>query len=354
MINKTKGNVKLKNKKMAIAVALSAALLVSCSTTNNANISSSVLVNIPLAPLAPSAEELKQEQKVVLLPFEMTEELHIIAAANGYPSLEQALMKAGNSMIERDIAARMRSELLVAEKTGKYRTSGLQAADIAVMVKVVNIDLSRKFTKSDSWTDKKGKHHTSPAKCNFNSTSKLFVRAYRLPDMIQIGTFDFEGDASSSTETSNSSCPLSTASAESLISRATETAIIENQYKLLNELVPAYYVIERRQQPGDKSKALFRTSLTNTQGAKQGTKVNFYRRELKTNQLTQEQFVEEVLLTSGEITNQIDRNGSYVLVKGVNEIEKLMLGDVVRMEHERCPEGYFSFLGSCNKNLELF
>lgn len=350
---KTTRKFTLKNKHIVAALSLSTVLLAGCMSTK-IDVNSAATVNIPMAPLAPTAEELKQEQKVVLLPFEMTEEMHLIAATNGYPSLEQALMKAGNTVIERDIAAKMRSELLVAEKTGKYRTSGLQAADIAVMVKVVSTDLTYSFSERSSWTDKKGKRHTTPAKCSFKGKSKLFVRAYRLPDMIQIGTYDFEGDATNSTETSNSNCPISNASFEGLISSATSTAVLENQYKLLNELVPAYYVIERRQIPGDKGNALFRTSLTNAKGAKEGAKVNFFRRELKTNPLTQEQFVEEVLLASGEITDQIDRNGSYVLVKNAEQIEKLMLGDVVKVEHDRCPEGYYSLLGSCNKNIVLF
>lgn len=341
-------------QKFAVA-ALAASLLAGCGLNGGApQVSSAAVVNIPMAPMAPTADELKQEQKVVLLPFEMSEQLHAIVAANGYASLEQALLKAGNTVIERDIAAKMRSELLVAEKTGKYRTSGLQAADIAVMVKVVNADLSSSFSERRSWTDKDGDRHTSPAECDFKGKTKMHVRAYRLPDMSPIGTYDFEGSATSSTETNNSNCPISTASAEGLIAGATNTAIVENQFKLLNELVPPYYVIERRQVPGDQNKALFRTTLSSIKGAKEGMKVNFYRREMRTNPLTKEQTVEEVLLTSGEVTNTIDGNGSYVLVKKADEINKLMLGDVVKIEHDRCPEGYYSFLGSCHKSMTLF
>ena len=75
---------------------------------------------------------------------------------------------------------------------------------------------------------------------------------------------------------------------------------------------------------------------------------------LAINGVRDEQSVEEVLLTSGEITNTIDGNGSYVLVEKAAEINKLMLGDVVKVEHDRCPEGYYSLLGSCHKNLSLF
>lgn len=342
--------------KLKFAVAtLAASLLAGCvGNGGGPQVSSAAVVNIPMAPMAPTSDELKQEQKVVLLPFEMSEQLHTVVAGNGYASLEQALLKAGNTVIERDIAAKMRSELLVAEKTGKYRTSGLQAADVAVMVTVVNADLSSSFSERSSWTDKKGKSHTSPAECDFKGKTKMHVRAYRLPEMTPIGTYDFEGSATSSTETSNSNCPITTANAEGLIASATNTAIVENQFKLLNELVPPYYVIERRQIPGDKNSALFRTTLSSIKGAKEGMKVNFYRREMRSNPLTNEQSVEEVLLTSGEITKTIDGNGSYILVKKADEINKLMLGDVVKVEHDRCPEGYYSFLGSCHKNLTLF
>lgn len=340
--------------KLTIAAASLSAILISGCGSTPPQVSAAAVVNIPMAPMAPSADEIKQEQKVVLLPFEMSEQLHTVVAATGYAGLEQALLKAGNTVIERDIAAKMRSELLVAEKTGKYRTSGLQAADIAVMVKVINADLSSSFSERRSWTDDDGKRHTDPAECDFKGKTKMHVRAYRLPDMLPIGTYDFEGSATSSTETSNSKCPISTANAEGLIASATNTAILENQFKLLNQLVPPYYVIERRQVPGDKNSALFRTTLSSVKGAKEGMKVNFYRRELRTNPLTHEQSVEEVLLTSGEITNTIDSNGSYVLVKKADEINKLMLGDVVKIEHDRCPEGYYSFLGSCHKSLKLF
>lgn len=343
----------MKNKHILIVLSLSSALLAGCGSTT-ADISSAATVNIPLAPLAPSADELKKDQKIVLLPFETTDVLHTIVATNGYPILEQALMQAGNTVIERDIAAKMRNELLVAEKTGKYRTSGLQAADIAVMVKVVNSSVGSKFTERSSWTDKKGRSQSSPAECNYSGEAKLYVRAYRLPEMAQLGSFEFEGKASASTEINNSNCPISAGAAEGLITSATETAIRENQFKLLNELVPSNYILERRQVPGEKNTALFLTSLSNTKGAKKGAKVNFYRRELKTNQLTKEEFIEEVLLTTGEITDKIDSNGSYILVKDADNINKLMLGDVVKIEHDRCPDGYFSMLGSCHKSINIF
>ena len=336
-----------------IALSLTASLLIGCGSTAP-QVSSAASVSIPMAPMAPKADELNQEQKVVLLPFEITEQLHSVVASSGYAGLEQALMKAGNTVIERDIAAKMRNELLVAEKTGKYRTSGLQAADLAIMVKVVSTDLGSSFSERSTWTDKDGDRHTSPAKCNFSGKTKMHVRAYRLPEMISIGSYDFEGSASSSTETNNSKCPISTQNAENLLSSATNTAVVENQFKLLNELVPPYYVIERRQVPGQKDVALFRTTLSGAKGAKEGVKVNFYRREMKTNPLTNEQFIEDVLLTSGEITNTIDSNGSYVLVKKAEEINKLMLGDVVKVEHERCPADYYYLLGSCHKKLVLF
>lgn len=340
-------------KQKLIVLSLASGLLAGCGSTPPP-VGSAATVNIPLAPLAPSAEELKQEQKVVLLPFELSEQMHTVVAGAGYANLEQALMQSGNTVIERDIAAKMRDELLVAEKTGKYRTSGLQAADIAVMVKVVNAGIGSSFSERESWTDKKGKRHTSPAECSFSGKTKMHVRAYRLPAMTQIGSYEFEGSASSSTETNNSKCPISVGQAEGLLTSATTTAIRENQFKLLNELVPPYFVIERRQVPGEKNVALFRTTLSNAKGAKKGATVNFYRRELKTNPLTKEQFVEEILLTSGEITGDIDSNGSYVMVKKAGEISKLMLGDVIKVEHDRCPQGYYSLLGSCHKNINLF
>lgn len=343
----------MKIKQKLIVLSLASGLLAGCVSTAP-EVGSSATVNIPLAPLAPSAEELKKEQKIVLLPFEISEELQSAVASTGYASLEQALMQSGNIVIERDIAAKMRDELLVAEKTGRYRTSGLQAADIAVMVKIVSADIGSSFSERDTWVDKKGKQHTSPAECSFRGKTKMHVRAYHLPEMRQIGSFEFDGSASSSTETNNSKCPISVGQAEGLLSSATVTAVRENQFKLLNELVPPYFVIERRQIPGDKNNALFRTTLSNANGAKEGTKVNFYRRELKTNPLTEEQFVEEILLTSGQITSDIDANGSYVLVKKADEINKLMLGDVIKVEHDRCPQGYYSLLGSCHKNLNLF
>lgn len=344
------------NPKILFALPLAIGVLTGCVSNgqNGPNLADTQAVNIPKAVMAPSADDLKTEHRIIMLPFEYAETHHASVAYTSYNELEQAMMSAGNSMIERDIALKMRDELLVAEKTGKYRTSGLQAADIAVMAKVVKGGYSSSFSERDSWTDKKGKTHVTPASCEFRVDVTLHIRVYRLPEMSQMGTFEFDGRSSSETETNNSKCPISEGQVDSLLKNASSVAVREHQYKLLNTLVPPFFVLERRQKPGQKDEALFRTTLSNSKGAKAGAKVNFFRRELKQNPLTNEQTVEEILITEGTITKDIDNNGSYVLVEKEAMINKLQLGDVVKIEHDRCPEGFYWFLGRCHKSLNVF
>lgn len=342
------------NPKALFTLPLFMGILAGCVSTSGPTLSDTQSVTIAKATMAPSPEDLKAEQRIVMLPFEYAEPHHDKIAYTTYSNLEQALMSSGNSLIERDIAAKMRDELLVAEKTGKYRTSGLQSADIAIMAKVVKGGVSSSFSERDSWRDKDGDTHVTPASCSFEGNVTLHVRVYRLPEMVQVGTYQFDGSQSSSTETSNSRCPISDAEATSLLKSAGAVAVREHQYKLLNMLVPPFFVIERRQAPGQKNEALFRTTISSAKGAKQGVKVNFFRRELKMNPLTNEQRIEEILLTEGTITKDIDGNGSYVLVKDESAINKLQLGDVVKIEHDLCPEGFYHFLGRCNKNIVVF
>ncbi|WP_127026064.1 hypothetical protein [Rheinheimera mangrovi] len=342
------------NPRAFLIVPLAISVLAGCVSNGGPALNETQSVNIPKAAMAPTPDDLKAERKIVMLPFEYAEQHHASIAFTSYTNLEQALMSSGNTIIERDIAAKMREELLVAEKTGKYRTSGLQAADIAVMAKVVKGGYSSSFSERDSWRDDDGKTHVTPASCKFEGNVALHIRVYRLPEMAQIATFEFDGRSSSNTETSNSRCPISDAEVNSLLKNASVVAVREHQYKLLNTLVPPFFVIERRQAPGKKNEALFRTTISNSKGAKAGAKVNFFRRELKINPLTNEQTVEEILITEGTITKDIDSNGSYALVKDEAAINKLQLGDVVKMEHDRCPDGFYWFLGSCHKNLNMF
>lgn len=320
--------------KFSLVCAL-ALVTVSCAS-NKANVKETISVDIPRAPLAPSKEDINKSQSVVLLPFERSDSVPSQIADYGYANLEQTLLKSGVKVIERSVANKLADELRAAILVGKEAPPSLQVASVAVLVDIAGASVASSFNKESRWEDKEGKVHITPSSCDYSGNAKVHLRLYTLPGMLNIGTYDSTGRASRRRESSNRDCPISNKMTYDLKANAVSQALNDGDYELLNKLATNHYVLERRQSPDENDEAIFFTSLSDEKGARPGKKVDFYRRVEKTNQLTGENYIEEVLQASGIVTDQATENGSYVLVKGEEEIESLMLGDVVKLSHEDC------------------
>lgn len=335
--------------KLAILGASVAIVLGACKSTS-VDLASAQTVNLPLAAFAPTPEEMRAEQRVVILPPEYDTAAGEYASRQLYANIEQALIRSGTRVLERERAESMAAELIAAEQTGQFRTDGPQAANIVLFSRVTNAGWGSSHTARDSYTDRRGNRQTTPAYCRYSGSVRVQVRAYELPDMLPIETFDLEGSTSSREDSTNRNCPVSDGHAASLISNAVEDALAQQQTAIANAMAPSFYVTERRNADSGKI-ALFRITADSSRGAQEGRDVEIFRRELRTDTLTQQEYMEEILIASGVISSQVDRNGSFVIIRDTDQADRIQAGDIARIRQGNCPDGYMSILGSCQPSL---
>lgn len=310
------------------------------------------LVQVPAAPLAPTAEELRHQmmgkgQKIVVTPVETTNAAQQPFANSTYEQLMQRMMQTGNTIVDRSLAKKLRSELLAAEQSGVYKSSGPDIASIALMSKIVSIGYDSEFTEAYTTEDDDGDKHYHPARCGYTSNAKLYVRAYRLPAMELINTYTYQGRYYTSTETRSSHCRISKTVRNSYYQTALNKAIRNGSSQTMNDIAPSAYVLERRDAIDKESSSLFRITISKTQGAREGIGVRFFRKEKRENPITHDVRYETIFLGEGKITSYIDNTGSYAFVDDKKLIARLRVGDIVKLDHNSCLSYEINAFGSC-------
>lgn len=347
-----------KKKLLLTAAIISSTLLTGCMSSG-VKVANTRPVDVPATNLAPSPEKLKaqmngQGQKIIISPVEYRDDFEAIFAKEVYDDLSQRVMKSGNIVVDRSLAQKLREELLAAEKSGQFRTSGPAIADVALMAKIVNLNFGKSFTEASYWVDNKGYSHKSEAYCKFSSDAKLHIRAYLIPSMKLVNTYEYEGSSSAKSETRNSNCPVNEAGMQGMMSAAIADAVKSGSGATLNDLAPESYVIERRDDVNDPSLSIFRVTIGKKHGAMEGATVNFFRKEEKVTPITNEKRIENVLIGSGELTSDIDNQGSYVLVEDEQLIDAIKIGDIAKLERGKCDFDENEILGQCIKIPNLF
>ncbi|MCA2017279.1 hypothetical protein LDJ79_14240 [Vibrio tritonius] len=161
-------------------------------------------------------------------------------------ALEGQVVATGTTLVDRKIANKLKSEIKLAEQSGRYNSKGVPIADYAVITQINSSELGKRFEEASSWKDKKGKWHKIPAKCYFEADVKGVMKVYSLPDMQLVKRVDLKGDENRSTETRNSRCPINNASYTSMAVAAAEEAVKES-HELQEMLAASAPVQELRQ-----------------------------------------------------------------------------------------------------------
>ncbi|SHG88501.1 hypothetical protein SAMN02745753_04653 [Marinomonas polaris DSM 16579] len=341
-------------KNILLAAALVSTTLLTGCIGGNLKPKDTTPVPAEHAIMAPTPEELKAQMsghgyKIILSPVEYASSNDKVFANEVYDDISQRLLKSGNTVVDRTLAAKLKDELLAAETSGKFRTSGPAVADIVIMTKIASVKYGSKFSEASYWTDKKGKNHKTDASCSFSSKAQMYVRAYKIPSMELINTYEYEGSSSFSTDTNRSNCPITEASANGLMANALSDAVKSGSGETLNDLAPEAYVVERRDN-ADASKSLFRVTIAKKSGAMKGAAVKFYRKKSHITPITNEVRIEKSLLGEGEIIAEgIDAQGAYVYVDDKELINELKIGDIAKLDHGKCDVGEYEVFGSCVK-----
>ncbi|MCG6233169.1 hypothetical protein [Vibrio furnissii] len=219
-------------KQTAVALGVSVILSGCVSTIDPVCMPDSTVPMAKADVMAKSSED----RKVIVLPVDMDfkDSAQKKMQATMRHALESQVVETGTQLVDRKLANKLKSEIKLAEQSGRYNTKGVPIADYAVLTEITGADLSSSFRESYSYKTKKGKTKHVPAKCSFEVDVNAIVKVVSLPDMTVVKRIDIHGDKTSSSEMNNSKCPISHAGYQSLASKAAAEAVeYNNDIKML-------------------------------------------------------------------------------------------------------------------------
>ncbi|MEZ9290061.1 hypothetical protein AB4251_07615 [Vibrio lentus] len=165
--------------------------------------------------------------KVVVLPVEL--EFKNSAAKNMQSamrnSLETQIDETGADLVDRKIANKVKGEIKLAEQSGRLSSKGVPIADYAIITEITQADLSKAFSERRTYENDEGETKVVPASCSYDFDVQAVAKVVALPSMDVVKRIKLEGDEYSSTETSNSSCPISNSTYTSMAAKAAAEAV---------------------------------------------------------------------------------------------------------------------------------
>lgn len=185
--------------------------------------------------------------KVIVLPVDM--EFQDVAKGKLQSvlrnDLEATVEGTGANLVDRKLANKLKGEIKLAEQSGRYNTSGVPIADLAIITEVTASNLKTSFSESYTYENDDGETKRVPAKCSYDVEVKAVAKVVALPAMTVVQRIELSGSEYRSSETNNSRCPVSNASYTSMASEAA-TKSVEHNFELQKLLAPSAPVTEMR------------------------------------------------------------------------------------------------------------
>lgn len=304
---------------------------------------SSTAVNIPHSDVKMKTSE---GQKAIVLPVD-------VAAGIDYPQtmanafrhrLESQVNESGAKLVDRSLAGKLKTEIKLAEQSGRYNTNGVAIADYAILAEVNSVNLKYSFDDEETKVNDEGEKKYYPASCTFTGEVEGLVKVVALPSMevvkrIEIADSEmriFEQDRP------DSDCPISNGQYKRLIEEAAKNAVNRND-DLKNQLAASGLVEELR--VCEEYGPMIRVSMGSKLNVQPDQAVEISSAEhIELSDGSKE--VEHSLVGKGEVAAEENRHGikpNYSWV-GIDEkdIIKIQRGNLVEARYE----------SNCNKMIE--
>ncbi|MGS0826728.1 hypothetical protein ACVBIO_13030 [Shewanella sp. 0m-8] len=336
-------------KKAFVALAVLTAVT-GCKSTGPNVCSASTRVELPV-----SDHVVKGTASTKVIIFEPDLKVDTTTAKNITASFHQSLTKqidkTGSKIVDRSLAKKLKSELQIAEASGKYSSEGVPVADFAIFTDIGVANFSREFKAAhEAYDPIKDKRVRVAASCNFKATIEASTRAVSLPDMLTLDQIQFEGDSDFSFDTSNSRCPISKDQMSSMIAEAAKYAVTRND-DLKNLLAPRAGVVEMRQCDAG---TMVRIDMGSRHGVEPEWEVDFITHEKVTNYAGEIE-IETSGYGEGEVINNAEHgikpNHSWVIIDN-DMAGKVKSGDTVKVKFKDACNDMSIFASLCHKTSE--
>lgn len=155
------------------------------------------------------------------------------------------------------------------------------------------------------------------------------IKIYDASSMMLLESISFSGN-SEMTENASllSNNGAKNGNFETVIKYALDESLITSRNKLHNIFLYNGYILEKRVYNG---KTIFRINLGSNDGLVMGNKFKIYSIENNYNPITDENNMEEIEIGIGVVSNIITRDNAWVIIDDKETIDKIRLGNIVKV-----------------------
>lgn len=313
-------------------IPLVAFAVAGCTTSKISNLNTYQKVPLQQGELMPSKSALSGAKSRVIV-FGFDDKKWPGAGEEVSDKVTKELNSTNNVVIvDRALAGKLGQELQLAETKGRTGYKGQDVADFAISGKITDGGSGVAFTEARSYQDKDGKWQYVTAKCTTSGKVAFALKIVQLPSLDVIKTIDEEATASNTQDARWTYCSqLSQGEANGIVSAAIANAVQKAYTELKNQFAPSGYVLERRKHEKDN---IFKMTLGETGGAKEGLTVEVVRTVAEKNPLTGVTSTEQVKIADGVISDQVGTGFSYFIVSDQEKAGMILLGDKVQIKYE--------------------
>ena len=248
-------------------------------------------------------------------------------------------------LVDRKAAEKLKKEVALAEisKSGSYK--GPQVADYAISGNILNASFNKKYKSGLIIPDGQGGWIKIPASFNYSSDVSGNLKIYEIPSMKVIKDFEFSGIESrkEDVKTNNNVTiggifEFGGQKAEGLnrddglVRNAGKDAIENIAPEIKNFFAKKAFILEKRVL---KKKVIFKISAGKKDGLKKGDEFEIIGKYEIVNPLTKKSEIEERIIVSGKVSNQIDPKSSWIIIDDKDAVNQIRLGDMVKFKYER-------------------
>jgi len=308
-------------------------------------------IPLPRAQIMPSNQYLTGGQlKAIVLNSQENDALDnkYYAGKAMATMLDDLLHRAGIDVIDRSVGGKLKNEILAYEASGIYDETALDLANVAILPLITSASISSEFTEGHhAKTFLIGNKEWQEPSCQFDAKVSGVAKRYELPDLTVSHQVVFSGSSEMKRNATNSTCLLTSAEKEGLFNELAKQVIRNHEKDIQNKFSPKGYVTEYKVL---NNRHYIKINIGKNRKLKKGTYINFLKQVKTVDDLSGQSSIAQINSGAGKITNFIQENSAWVLVKP-RVAENLSLGDIAQVEFKKSSWDYLNDLSQAAKAL---
>ncbi len=325
-----------------LKIILFLSLFTSCSPKINLNLYHHELA--PKSSFMPSKHIINKSLPKVVI-FDFNENDNKVAKDSGIGStlaieIQNAISKNGLAkIVDRKIGKKLQKEIALSQAKGSsFSYKGPIIANYAISGEISNADFIKKYS-AGSVIYNEGKLITIPASFKYSASVSGSARIYEIPSMNVVQSFEFSGSAYRAENAQKQGGFLGIGSTvqngenfdAGLVRKAAKNSISNLDLPLKNSLSQDGYIIEKRSY---KDKVVFKINLGSNDKIKTGDKFEIIGKFEIINPVTEKSEIEERILATGEVSNIVNPEFSWIILDKKEFNNKIRIGDIVDFRYK--------------------